>query len=313
MTSNSKESGEKIRPYASLKKTSKDCIDVEIPLVRSKEWEFYIFVPGDVHFDNPCCDRDLYKEHMDEVKRRNALIFYGGDLFCLMEGRYDPRRSRSGIRPEYNSENYFDLVIDDMSNFHSNYFRHIIGFFKGNHETAVLKNQNTSVLDKLSEAIYWRTGQRIPVMGYQGYIRLKFNHSTTGRHFYGMKIAVHHGKWGGVVTRGVLSVARYGLIFPDADIITTFHTHDQWALPTIGYRLSNAGNMLQKRQLHIKSPTYKQEFAKNEGFAPEKIVQPKPLGGYWLKFTWDTKRESIYCTYEEAIVHSQPIIMRENW
>lgn len=34
-----------------------------------------------------------------------------------------------------------------------------------------------------------------------------------------------------------------------------------------------------KEQLHIKSGTYKEEFVKGKGWATEKIVMPKRLGG----------------------------------
>jgi hypothetical protein len=42
-----------------------------------------------------------------------------------------------------------------------------------------------------------------------------------------------------------------------------------------------------KEQEHIKLATYKEEFLKGGGFATEKIVQAKPLGGYWLHFYYE--------------------------
>lgn len=61
-------------------------------------WEQWILLTSDWHFDNAHCDLTLLKRDFDEAKRRNAPIMAFGDLFCLMQGRYDPRRSRSGMR-----------------------------------------------------------------------------------------------------------------------------------------------------------------------------------------------------------------------
>ena len=60
---------------------------------------------SDLHIDNPKCDRRLLLKVLNEAVERNALILIFGDLFCLMQGKGDPRRSKADIRPEHNKPN----------------------------------------------------------------------------------------------------------------------------------------------------------------------------------------------------------------
>ncbi len=78
-----------------------------------KGWEeTKVLLISDLHWDNPKCDRELLKKHLDEALKGNHDILINGDLFCLMQGAYDPRKSKSDIRPEHNSANYFDAIIN---------------------------------------------------------------------------------------------------------------------------------------------------------------------------------------------------------
>ena len=44
-------------------------------------WEQWILLQSDVHFDSVQCDRELFAEHLQEAKRRNAWVMIAGDLF----------------------------------------------------------------------------------------------------------------------------------------------------------------------------------------------------------------------------------------
>ena len=79
------------------------------------KYDTEILFTSDWHFDNPKTNRKMIFNHLDEAKRRNALIVINGDLLCLMQGKYDPRGSKSSIRPEHNGDNYLDLVINDTA------------------------------------------------------------------------------------------------------------------------------------------------------------------------------------------------------
>ena len=68
---------------------------------------------SDLHIDNPKCDRKLLMKVFNQAKEENAIIFIFGDLFCLMQGKGDPRRSKADIRPEHNKPNYIDAVVKE--------------------------------------------------------------------------------------------------------------------------------------------------------------------------------------------------------
>lgn len=72
---------------------------------------------SDLHWDNPKCDREKLTAHLEYCKKNDIPIFVNGDFFCLMQGKYDPRRNKRDIRPEHNVANYLDAVIEDAVNF----------------------------------------------------------------------------------------------------------------------------------------------------------------------------------------------------
>ena len=117
---------------------------------RDKVW---LFNTSDWHFDNPKCNRELLFKHLDEALEKNALITVTGDLLCLMQGRYDPRRNKSAIRPEHNKDNYLDLVIKDTAEKLRKYAKNIILITKGNHETSVSLRMETDITTRLVERL----------------------------------------------------------------------------------------------------------------------------------------------------------------
>jgi hypothetical protein len=66
---------------------------------------------SDVHYDSVKCDRSLLHRHLEEARRIGAGVFIFGDLFDLMQGRFDPRGNYSELRPEYKSCTYVDEVM----------------------------------------------------------------------------------------------------------------------------------------------------------------------------------------------------------
>jgi predicted phosphodiesterase len=240
---------------------------------------------SDVHFDNPKCDRKLLFKHLGECKEANAGVFCFGDFYCLMNGKYDPRRKKTGVRDEYNKDNYFDLATEDAADQLQDYAQNLILFSDGNHETAVLKNIEINPLRRFVDRMNFRyKADNLHKGGYQGFVRFVFEHESGGN-TKTINLFYHHGKFGGIVTKGVLGVGRHGLSAPDADIIYTGHTHDLWLVAQPRYRLKRSGEVKVENQYHVKGGTYKQEFEQTGGWAAEKIVMPKNLGGWWLDFS----------------------------
>jgi hypothetical protein len=111
---------------------------------------------SDLHWDNPKCNRDLLKSHLDEALKRKAIIILNGDTLCLMQGRFDPRGTKKDVRPEHNKVNYLDLVIEDCANYLAPYAHNIAVVGYGNHEcyddqTEVLTSEGWKYFDDLNK------------------------------------------------------------------------------------------------------------------------------------------------------------------
>lgn len=241
-----------------------------------------ILIMSDVHFDNPHCDRDLLKKHLDQAKQKGAYVICIGDFFCAMEGRYDPRRSKGTIRPEYNRANYIDCIVNDAIKFLKPYKENLLFFSLGNHETSVLKNVETDLLERMIGGL----GGNVKKLGYLGYFIINTHYD--GARIQKYRIFFHHGKWGGVITKGSLAAVRYASI-SNADLIVSGHTHDHWSMPHAYYDVDGAGQLKVKELDVIKCGTYKEEFESGSGFGPERIVMPKMKRQWWLKLFWTTK------------------------
>lgn len=254
--------------------------------------EFDILFTSDWHIDNPKTDRKKLFNHLEEAKRKNALVIVNGDLLCLMQGAYDPRKSKSSILPQHNGDNYLDLVINDTANKLIPYAHNIIQINKGNHETAVSRRNETDVLERLVERINTLAGSNIQLGAYTGFISVSIGNNGRSRSF---NIGYSHGNWGGVVTKGVLSVQRYSSFLDNTDIIISGHTHDRWIVEH--NRLvpnANKGKVENKIQYHVKTGTYKEEFTKGEGWAVEKIAMPKSIGSVWCKVFYSGHKDLEY-------------------
>lgn len=256
----------------------------------SQQKEHLFFITSDWHFDNPKTNRKLLFEHLEQCKKRNAKIIINGDMLCLMQGKYDPRRSKSNILPEHNNDTYLDSVISDTAEKLLPYADNILQINQGNHETNVSQRAETDVLMRLVEKINTLSDTNIQLGSYMGYINLQFEES--GR-INSINIAYDHGHWGGIVTKGALSVTRHASIFPNADVVISGHTHDGWIMTHPRYVMNhNKGCVEVKKQWHVKTGTYKEEFEKGTGWAVEKIGTPKHLGSCWMLVNVNTKKET---------------------
>ena len=245
-------------------------------------FELEILFTSDWHIDNPKTNREMLFNHLDEAVKRNALIVVNGDLMCLMQGKYDPRGSKSSILPEHNGNNYLDLVINDTAQKLLPYAKNIIQINQGNHETAVSKRAETDVLQRLVERINTLADTNIQLGAYTGFISI--NLSRSGGENKTFNIGYSHGNWGGVVTKGTLGVGRMASFLSNVDIVISGHTHDRWVMEFNQLQPNfHKGKVENKTQYHVKTGTYKEEFTQGEGWAVERIGMPKSLGSVFCK------------------------------
>lgn len=232
-----------------------------------------IYLMSDVHFDSVYCERSLLKKHLDKAKEENAIIIIGGDFFDAMQGRFDPRRSLDELRPEYRRDDYYDFVVRDASEFLKPFASHIVMITQGNHESAVLKNANINLTDRLAYSL----GQDIVSGMWKGWIRVVLTRSHQ-RGSVNLYYAHSAGDGNASVTRGVIATNRQAVYIPDADVIWNAHNHHAYIVPITRERLSNKGVRYTDIGWYVRSPGYKRDWLHDSGFAAEKGHGPRPLG-----------------------------------
>lgn len=258
--------------------------------VYDEKEEINLLMASDIHFDNPKCDRDLFFKHLDKAKKVGAKVFINGDFFCMMQGKYDPRRSKKDVRPEHNKANYIDAVIDEAVDTMSPYADNIAFIGEGNHETAILKAQETDVLARFVDKMNERNKTNIIKGGYRGWLILRKLINTKHSKATPYKIYYNHGfGGGGEMSHGTLQHTRSNVYIENADAIWMGHVHSCYILPTRTEYLDNNGSYKVKNRTvyNLRTSTYKEEFeGAAGGYHIEKGRPPKVLG-------------SIFCSIEK--------------
>ena len=244
-----------------------------------------VLLISDIHWDNPKCNRDLLKRHLDQAVALGADILFNGDTFCLMQGAYDPRKNKSDIRPEHNKANYLDAVVNDAIEWFSPYASHIKVIGYGNNETNILKRQETDVIDRFVFGLNSKNGTNVQVGGYGGWIVYTFARSEARTANVSYKIKYFHGSGGGgPVTKGTIQFNRMSTMVEGADMIWMGHVHEDHELSYTIERLSAQHKVHLKEILMVRTPTYKEEYNEGKGgWHVERGAPPKALGGRWLE------------------------------
>jgi hypothetical protein len=233
----------------------------------------------------------LLKNHLDEAVKRNAAIILNGDTYCCMGGKYDRRADKSLIRPEHNTDRYFDAIVDTSVEWFAPYAKNILLIGYGNHETAIIKHGETDLLQRFASTLNYATGSAVQVGGYGGTIDIRVLHDA----IRGVNFVVHyyHGAGGGgPVTKGVIQDQRLLAATEGYDLTWQGHVHELYYHQNIIHRYDRSTKTLIQKPIHqLRTATYKEEWDGGYmGFHTERGRGPKPLGGYWLKL--ETSRNS---------------------
>ncbi len=240
---------------------------------------------SDLHWDNPKCDQDLLKKHLDYCKEDNIPVMINGDMFCLMQGRGDNRRNKSDIRPEHNNARYLDSVVETAVEWFTPYadILTVIGY--GNHETGIIKWQETDILQRFVDLLNLKCHSNVQVGGYGGWIIVKMNNHTR---IATTKIKYFHGSGGGgVVTKGALNLTRALELYEGCDVYTMGHIHENSARNDVRDALesnSKKGYSINHKPIHLMiTGTYKEEYGDgSKGWHVERGAPIKPIGGRML-------------------------------
>ncbi len=258
---------------------SPELLEIRIPYEVTTDTATFLLA-SDIHLDNPKCDRALFARHLNEMQDRNGHALFFGDVLCLMQGKKDRRGGKGDIRPEHLGGNYFDLVFEESAEWLKPWQHRILMMGDGNHETAIVNHQEIDPLENVTRLM--RTaGAPTEHMGYQGFVRFVF-HKRDGGQVRRCTLFFHHGAWGGIVTKGTMGGGRYAQVAPDADLVINGHNHERSMVAHPCYRVAENGKVWIEQRWHLQTGTYKQEFSGTGGWAVERIVMPKSLGGIWL-------------------------------
>jgi hypothetical protein len=243
---------------------------------------------SDIHWDNPKCDWNLLKHDLDYCLKNEIPIMFNGDTFCLMQGAYDPRKMKGDIRPEHNNARYFDSIIETAVDFFLPYanLMTIVGY--GNHETSIIKRQETDVIQRFVTLLNYKAGSNVMTGGYGGWLIVNQLIKAKSNITQATKIKYFHGSGGGgLVTKGALNLTRAMEMYEGYDVFTMGHIHENSARndvrdsinfhPTKGYYFNH-------KQIHsMITGTYKEEYIDGlYGWHVERGAPMKPVGGRLL-------------------------------
>lgn len=250
---------------------------------------------SDIHWDNPKCDWNLLKRDLDYCLANDIPVMINGDMFCLMQGRGDRRANKSDIRPEHNNAKYLDSIIETAVDWFLPYAHILTVIGYGNHETAIIKWQETDILQRFVDLLNYKAGSSVYAGGYGGWliVRQTYNSNSTTA----TKIKYFHGSGGGgVVTKGALNLTRALEMYEDFDVFTMGHIHENAARNDVRETVNHnpiLGYTHQHKDIHLMlTGTYKEEYGDgSKGWHVERGAPIKPTGGRIL--TIECKRQYI--------------------
>lgn len=254
-------------------------------------WEQWVLLSSDRHHDNVDTRWDIEKKHLDDALKRKALILDFGDLFCAMQGKWDPRSSKDKCRPEHQVPNYLDALVTTAADFYAPYSKLFGVIARGNHETKIIDRAGTDLVGNLVHGLNNRGGNCY-AGGYGGWVNFQFQMSTNRK---SKRLKYFHGSGGGgYATRGTLDIGKQLAYIESADIIINGHSHDAWYVPVKREHLSSS-LVIEKDIVHfVRTPGYKDEYASGaSGWWVETGKSPRPLGCAWLRFSYNSTDHSI--------------------
>lgn len=263
--------------------------------VKGVGWEQWGLLRSDAHTDNVKNNWGLEEEHLQKALERNAFIIDAGDLFCAMQGKYDPRKDYDQLKYELKGKNYLDLLPAYAVSRYKPYAHLFAVLGMGNHEYSILDRLNTNLTERAAEGLRYAAAEtghtpQVLAMGYGGWVQFIFLITSTQKQRRTLKY--YHGAGGAApVTRGVIQTNRMAVYLPDANYVLTGHTHDNWVVPIRRERIDQRGKQYLDIQYHLRAGTYKEDYGDgSEGWHITTGKPPKILGAVWVRFWWDGKR-----------------------
>jgi len=260
-----------------LKSLNERVAELVIPFAGSQD-TFRFMALTDLHWDSAHCDRILLKRHLDKALEEDAPVVIVGDMYDLMQGKWDPRSDQNTLRPEHRGNCYLDLVVNTSLEWFAPYAKILAVITPGNHEASITKRHQIDVLDRFcfgmrqmgSEVIYAKDWSYL----------LQRNKRASSNDSQSTKIFLHHG-WGGggPITRGLIDHSRTRDQW-DGDIFISGHIHRRNIDENTIVRCSGNGLIQVRDQLFVRCGSYKHET--NDSWHVSQGRGARPLGGWWI-------------------------------
>jgi hypothetical protein len=231
-----------------------------------------------------------------------------------MQGQGDRRKNKSDIRPEHNNSKYLDSIVDTAVEWWSPYAHLLTVIGYGNHETSIIKWQETDILARFVKLLNIKNHTNVQTGGYGGWfiVNQAVRQKPEGQRdsTRAIKIKYFHGSGGGgVVTKGALNLTRALEMYEDFDVFTMGHIHENAArndardVCTMGS--SNYRHV--QKQLHMMlTGTYKEEYGTGgKGWHVERGAPIKPVGGRILTIDYKRVRSNNTDTYDRQVDSSK--------
>lgn len=250
----------------------------------------------DLHWDSAHCARELLKDHLEKALANNTPVVMFGDVFDVMQGKWDPRASQDALREEHRGSNYLDRIISTAIDWFKPYAKIIALVSPGNHEQSIAKRHETSLISRFVQGLQSH-GSPVVEGGYWGFMSIQF---LASGHSASTSLHYHHGYGGGgEVTRGQIDNNRtrsqyYGNIFVSG------HIHRRNFDENIMLTVDAHGRLRRDHQLFLRCASYKDEV---DGWHAEKGRAARPLGGWLVRFKLNRQKSGAALT-----VHPEPCI-----
>lgn len=235
----------------------------------------------DLHWDSAHCDRAFLKKHLDYALAENAPVVIVGDLFDLMQGKYDPRADPNTLRPEHRGSNYFDLISSTALDWFAPYASVLALITPGNHEASIIKRNEIDLIDRLTHSL--RTQYRSPVIyGEDWCYLLQKNTRPSGvnSEVQTKKIFLHHGYGGGGESARGVNQHQATRSQWQADVFISGHIHRRNTDHNVITYVTGKGRIMTSDQWFIRCGSYKQEL--DCGWHISRGAAARPLGGWWI-------------------------------
>lgn len=273
-------------PPADLVSHGQTAHTIRIRARRTPQWEQWILLTADHHWDHPGCDRDLLAYHLDLAADRGAGVAVFGDLYCVMQTRDDRRGGKAAIRPEHQTGHYLDAVVNTSIDWYAPWADRLWLISDGNHESAVHKRLESDLTARLCQGLATKHGSKVMRGSYRGFCTLLLD---DGQAVQPIRVYWDHGSGGGgPVTKGVIQTNRRAA-YVNADIVVTGHVHERWVVELVRQGVRDDGAPYFARQTHVCCGPYKDEWTDGAGWHVETGKPPKPLGGWWLRLSWSQR------------------------